>query len=381
MDISIPELEIEDFELEQEEDKAEEVVDESGMAEKIGVLALGQCGGNIGAAAYSQGIKKVLACNTAVTDLDALDLDSNHKLHMGSFGKSGAGKDRENGEDAFVASEQDVLVKMGNIFGKVDRIMITTSAAGGTGAGSTISAIKLSQKYLSLIGCDNSNKKVCVVVVLPTQSECASKRTSQNSFDLMTELFDLSGRGEVGMIIVVDNEKIRKMLPPLTLDKYWETVNNTVVGLYKTFGVLCAQPSQYGSLDEKDLETILNESGGCIFGVTTIKDPSVFEDASGISMAIRKNLEKTLLAGPFDLKKAKCVGCLFVGGEDIFSTVPSLMEKMSTASDALAALTNANLLHRGIYQDANRKGKLSIFTIISGLDIPESTMKNLKRFF
>jgi hypothetical protein len=52
-----------------------------------------------------------------------------------------------------------------------------------------------------------------------------------------------------------------------------------------------------------------------IMGVTSVKD---VESETAISNALKKNLEKTLLAEGFDLTTATGAACIVVGGEEIF---------------------------------------------------------------
>ena len=98
---------------------------------------------------------------------------------------------------------------------------------------------------------------------------------------------------------MVDNEKIKKLYPKLTVKKFWTTINNTVAGLFHVFNVLANKDSEYTTFDATDYDSIMRQPGCMIMGVTSVKD---IENETAVSSALKKNLEKTLLAEGFDLQ-------------------------------------------------------------------------------
>ena len=102
------------------------------------------------------------------------------------------------------------------------------------------------------------------------------------------------------------------MYPGMTVKSFWPSINSTVASLFDIFNRLSALSSSYTSFDPVDYHSIM-EAGGCaIMGLTKV---SKFNDKFSLSQAVKENLEKTLLAGGFDLSTAKTAGCIAVGGK------------------------------------------------------------------
>jgi len=111
-------------------------------------------------------------------------------------------------------------------------------------------------------------------------------------------------------------------------------------------------------------------------GVTNVKD---FEEETAIAMALKQNLEKTLLAEGFDLTTAKAAASIIVGGSTLFEEVAGLMDSIEYGFDTLGTMTGGATVHRGIYEDS-RKQSLIAYTVVGGLDAPEKRIQSLKKF-
>ena len=119
------------------------------------------------------------------------------------------------------------------------------------------------------------------------------------------------------------------------------------------------------------------KSSGCmIMGVTSVKD---FESETGVAMALKSNLETTLLAEGFDLKTATAAAGVVVGGSQILEETEGLMDNLEHAFSTLAAITGNAMVHRGIYEDPT-KDKLVVYTLIGGLDAPKKRLEELTKF-
>ena len=92
--------------------------------------------------------------------------------------------------------------------------------------------IKVAKKVLHYIGIEDVDERVGVVASLPTAGESASPRVAKNAHARMTQLCGLAEKGQIAPLIMVDNEKIKKLYPKLTVKKFWTTINNTVAGLF-----------------------------------------------------------------------------------------------------------------------------------------------------
>jgi cell division GTPase FtsZ len=292
-------------------------------------------------------------------------------------GEQGAGKDQAKAEAAIERKEQEVFNKFREVFGNnVDRILICLGVSGGSGGGTVNTLIKVAKKYFTYIGVENVDERVGVIASLPTAGESASPTVAKNAHTRITQLCGLAEKGKIAPLIMVDNEKIKKLYPKLTVKKFWTTINNTVAGLFHVFNVLANQDSEYTTFDATDYDSIMKQPGCMIMGVTSVKN---LENETAVSSALKKNLEKTLLAEGFDLTTATGAACIVVGSEEIFEETVGLMDNIEFGFDTLAALTGGAMVHRGIYED-DKKDKLVTYTLVSGLKRPAKRIEGLKKF-
>ena len=171
IDLDIPELDIEDYDPELNEEE-ESVEDKSGGALVYAIVGAGQGGGRMAKAFYDMGYTKTVAVNTAKSDLNGLDLPENQKFLVDEHGEQGAGKDQAKAEAAIERKEQEVFNKFREIFGNnVDRILICLGVSGGSGGGTVNTLIKVAKKYFTYIGVENVDERVGVVASLPTAGE------------------------------------------------------------------------------------------------------------------------------------------------------------------------------------------------------------------
>jgi cell division GTPase FtsZ len=184
----------------------------------------------------------------------------------------------------------------------------------------------------------------------------------------------MAADGEISPLIIVDNEKISRMYPGLTVKDFWPTINTTVAGLFDIFNRLSALSSPYTAFDSVDYQSIM-EAGGCqIMGLTKV---DYFQRRYDISQAMKSNLEKTLLAGGFNLDTARVAGAIVVGGKQIMADTPGLQDSVNHAFDILTDITGQATVHRGIYED--NKDSLRVYTMIGGLDSPQERLEELLR--
>ena len=326
---------------------------------------------------YDLGYTKTLAINTAKNDLNLLDLPEEHKFYIDHEGEQGAGKDQTKAAIAFENREQEVFNKLKSIVGEnIDRIIICAGVAGGSGGGSVVPLVKLAKKYFTYVGREDASERVGVIASLPTTGESASPVVAKNAHNRMKQLCAMAEEKKISPLVIVDNQKIKKLYPKLTVKAFWPTINNTVAGLFHIFNVLATQNSDYTSFDPEDYDSVMKSSGCMIMGVTSVKD---FESETGVAMALKSNLETTLLAEGFDLKTATAAAGVVVGGSQILEETEGLMDNLEHAFSTLAAITGNAMVHRGIYEDPT-KDKLVVYTLIGGLDAPKKRLEELTKF-
>ena len=369
-DIEIPDIDLEDYEVPEDEETA--VEDEAGGSQVFAWIGSGQGGGRLAKAFYDRGYRKCIAVNTSNQDLDTLDLPKAQKLLL-DVGEQGAGKDMSRGREAASKYKQHIFDLMRKIYGNnVDPLFVCIGAGGGSGSGSTDILIEVAKKYMKYIGHDNPEKRVGVVLSLPTRGEAGSPQVAKNAHEVLDTTNKLAVNNEISPLIVLDNAKIEKMYKGLTVKKFWPTVNNTISGLFHVFNVLTNQSSPYTSFDPTDYATVLQCGGVMVMGVAKLKE---FDDEQSVSRAVKTNIEKTLLSD-VDISDARVAACVAVGGKDIMENTAGLMDSLSYGFDTLSSLCPNATLHRGIYED--NKDSLRLFTLVSGLSVSDKRKLQLK---
>jgi cell division GTPase FtsZ len=369
-DIEIPDIDLEDYEVPEDEETA--VEDEAGGSQVFAWIGSGQGGGRLAKAFYDRGYRKCIAVNTSNQDLDTLDLPKAQKLLL-DVGEQGAGKDMSRGREAASKYKQHIFDLMRKIYGNnVDHLFVCIGAGGGSGSGSTDILIEVAKKYMKYIGHDNPEKRVGVVLSLPTRGEAGSPQVAKNAHEVLDTTNKLAVNNEISPLIILDNAKIEKMYKGLTVKKFWPTVNNTISGLFHVFNVLTNQSSPYTSFDPTDYATVLQCGGVMVMGVAKLKE---FDDEQSVSRAVKTNIEKTLLSD-VDISDARVAACVAVGGKDIMENTVGLMDSLSYGFDTLSSLCPNATLHRGIYED--NKDTLRLFTLVSGLSVSDKRKQQLK---
>ena len=354
------------------------IQEEAGVEDKIkgstrfAWIGAGQCGGRLVKSFYDLGYKKVLAVNTTHHDLDMLQIPESQKFPM-EIGEKGAGKDMQRGKLAVENYNQEILHLTRQIFGtQVDHIMVCFGAGGGTGSGSASGLIEVAKRYARYMGFHNPEKSVGVIMTLPTVGEASSPLVAENAYKIASELSEMAAEGQISPFIIIDNEKISKLYPGMTVKSFWPSINRTVAGLFDIFNRLSSLSSPYTAFDPVDYHSIMEVGGCAIMGLTKVDK---FNDRFAISEAVKKNLEKTLLASGFDLSSAKLAGCIVVGSRNLMARAKGLQDNINYAFDVLSEITGKATIHRGIYED--NRDSLRVYTIIGGLSAPTQRLEEL----
>jgi len=368
----IASVDIEEFEIPEEEETT--IEDKSGGSLKFAFIGSGQCGGRLAEAFYNLGYTKCFIINTAEQDLNKNTVPNKMLIQLEGM-QGGAGKDMELARQTIESDKDSIYNKMRELFGSVDHIFVCAGLGGGTGGGSMNTILEMAKKYMNYIDVPNASKKVGAIVTLPTQGESASPLVAGNAYQKGNELSDLADLEHITPLIIVDNEKVKSLYKKLTVSKFFPTINNSVAQLLHVFNTIALESSDYVSFDSTDFQSILEVGGHMIMGVATVRE---FDSKTSISEALKKNLSKTLLASNFDLERAKAVACVVIGGNDIFDTIEGLMDNINFGFDTMAAFTGNAKVHRGIYSDESRNGRINVYTLIGGLEKPEARYQKMK---
>ena len=356
--IDIPNIPLEEFEVPLEGMASTlGIKNEYEGSHDFGVIGSGQCGGRIAKSFYDIGYKKAIAFNTAMADLNPLDLPEAQKVRIGSL--EGSGKDMGKGEQAANESSQLIFDKMKAVFGAVDKIIICVGFGGGTGAGSCATLIGIARKYLQFTDNNDPIKNVIVVAALPTAGELKSEVTRDNNDKIKATMFDWANKGEIGPLLLIDNSKIEKMYRGIPPARFWPTINDTITQLFQIFNFLSKQESNYTTFDREDYKTVLTTPGLAVLGVTKVE----LKEGTELGQALQGSLKKTLLSDYVSFESAKEAACVIVAGESVMENTS--METITYGFDAVSNLIENANVHRGLFDTAG--DSIRAYTLITGM--------------
>lgn len=186
------------------------------MKEQFGVLALGQCGGNIGIEFEKLGYTTVYV-NTSKEDLATIK--GAHKIAIPNA--DGAAKNRKRVLQLAAEHIGDIVEKITTILPQ-KYIICTFSASGGTGSGLSIPLMT----YLTQIG------RICIPSIVLPDHIVESAKSCENAYNCMAELMTING---LGATFLLDNARGDKFALngrfTRELDSFINLKNSSVYGV------------------------------------------------------------------------------------------------------------------------------------------------------
>lgn len=365
-----------DFDLELPEIPVPEVVeppkeikDEFDASFKFAFIGAGQGGSRIAESFHKLGYRKVSVVNTAQQDLNTIDLEKERKMCIGD---GGAGKDPLVAGEKFTAKKDDVIDFMRKNFGNTfDRVFVCAGAGGGTGTGTVLKIVEAAHEMMSLSDINCNSDKVGVILTLPKISE--GKKVAANAAKCLSEAYEKVRQGLISPLIVMDNEKINKLYPTLSVGKFWDTANRSIAGLFHLFNMTANKDSSYSSFDSNDYKQVL-DSGMISFGASPVKE---WKDTYSISKTVRDNLNNNLLTSGVELSTANSAGVIVIGGKDILDELPQ--ENLDHAFEQFSRIMGqGSTVHRGIYSGS--KPTLTVYTCMGGFAKPKKKINELRTY-
>lgn len=162
------------------------------MKKRIGFIALGQAGGNIGQLFEREGYQ-VLYINTSQEDLDTLK-DAKYKHHIENG--EGCNKDRHKAKQLLIDDYDNIATKVETVF-SCDLLYVIFGAGGGTGSGAAPMLIDL---------LTDDDKTVGAIVIMPGTDE--SVKSHINAYEAFSELISIQGTISS---FILDNDKGDKL--------------------------------------------------------------------------------------------------------------------------------------------------------------------------
>lgn len=204
------------------------------LKEEIRFLAIGAAGANVAQMMERKGYKTYYV-NLAKQDLDLIN--SPNKLHIKNG--EGASKDRDRAKEVLSESIDEVLETLENQITE-KYVFAVFSLGGGTGSGDG--------PFLSSVIAENPDKKVGLVIILPSMEESLQARI--NAYEALSEIIPL--KNNFCSIFILDNNKRKDRL----------SINRSFALLFDSFINIGNVPSSiHGVIDIAEQKTLLGTSG------------------------------------------------------------------------------------------------------------------------
>lgn len=291
------------------------------MRAQFGVLALGQCGGNLGIEFEKIGYTTVYV-NTSKEDLSTIK--GAHKLHIPNA--DGAAKNRKRVLQLAAEHIVDIVEQITTILPQ-KYIICTFSASGGTGSGLSIPLMT----YLTQIG------RICVPAVVIPDESIESAKACENTYNCLAELMAISG---LGATFILDNARG---------DKF--AINGRFARELDSF-ISLKNSSVYGVIDPAERKQILSCPG---------------------------------VANIAKLSKAKSTASDVIQGlnENIYAPVEAQNARYFALSTSNRSLDVQDILraYRGVYDVYTGISEASTIAVLAGLQFPYKRIEQFKNKF
>jgi cell division GTPase FtsZ len=362
-----------DIEMDEEIAQVEEtVIEDKKTAVKMGFIGVGQGGCNIADAFYNLGYQRVLALNTTAKDLQRLKIPEANRMIMGGSAE-GAGKTPSKGKKICEDAYEDIFKKVREVFKSgTEHVMICVGAGGGTGDGASTVMVKLAKEFLASQSVANPEKKVGVILTLPTKEE--SSAVQGNAHQCLVQLIELAEKGQLSPLVIVDNAQVMKLYGNASVVDVWSKANKNIAALFNIFNEIPAQEDDSCIVicDPADYRTVL-QSGIMTFGRTKLDKISSPTD---ISDAVRNNVKKGLLVEGLDISQATAGAAILLADEETLGKISQdSLEQAFGSLNRLMKQSNETKLHRGVYK--TKSVGAFLYTLIAGLGKPTARLNEL----
>jgi len=346
----------------QGEEVPPKIVDEKTRSISMGVIGSGQAGSRIAECFYKQGYDTVVV-NTAQQDLQFIDVPESNKLLL-EHGLGGAAKDLDMGADAAEAYRDSINEIVNAKLGHNQMLLFCTSLGGGSGAGSAETIVNI----LSSLECP-----VAVITVLPQTSDDA--QTKHNAIVTLSKFTKMAQDRVIDTLIVVDNAKIESIYSDVGQMQFFGVSNKAITDPIDAFNTLSSKPSSVKSLDPTEFGKLFTDGQGLTtYGYMDVPN---YDDVDALAGAIIDNLDGTLLAGGFDLKQTRYAGVIFAASQKVWERIPQAATNYAMAMVNEACGTPLGVF-KGIYTIDTDEDVVKVYSMFSGLGLPEDRVKQLK---
>ncbi|MEH7336085.1 cell division protein FtsZ [Neobacillus drentensis] len=313
----------------------------------VGILGVGQAGGNMAE------IATVLGFQTALINTNQRDGAVNTRVERKYFvpGYNGAGQDRSLGMRAVQEKYREMIDFVLGSFKNIKLLLVAFSTDGGTGSGMSPLLIDLLIDQLPGI-------KVGAIAIIPERNVLAGNRI--NTAECIEELSQIEG---ISSVFLVDNDQMRKLKPQSSKHEIYLSANRQTVEAISHVLKITNKSSFYGNFDETDLMNILGTRGVTLISSVAITDAKT---SGEVSTKVQSSWENSIFC-PVESQGVIRAGLIYEGPETISKliNVPSIFERVGEPVQ----------LFEGTYLSETDP---TVTTILAGLYFPTRRLLSLE---
>lgn len=313
----------------------------------IGILGVGQAGGNIAEIAATLGFQ------TALINTNQRDGLVNKRVEEKYFvpGYNGAGQDRSIGLRAVNENYREMIDFVKHSFKNIRLLLVAFSTDGGTGSGMSPLLIDLLLDQLPGI-------RVGAIAIVPERNVLAGNRI--NTAECIGEISKIEG---ISSVFLVDNDQMRKLNPQSSKHQIYHDSNHQVMEAINNVMKVTQKSSFYGNFDETDLMNILLTRGVTIISSATITDAKTTSD---VSSKIHQSWANSIFC-PVESTGVIRAGLIYEGPENMSKliNIPAIFDRIGEPLE----------LFEGTYISESDP---TITTILSGLPFPARRLLSLE---
>ena len=304
---------------------------------KITILGVGGGGSNIVSWLKKDAVSaRTIALNSDAQHLMVTKADDKVLLGYKTTGGLGCGGFPEQGQRAIEESATEVE----RVIGDSALVFVATTLGGGTGTGASPLVAKIAKEYGAL---------TLGIVTIPFNVEGTRIDKAKEGLQRLAE--------ECDSVIVVDNNRLRKVAGNLPLRDAFGVANEHIGSFIKGITEAISQPGHM-NLDFADMRAIMKDGGVCAIGFGEGSGDSKVEDA------VEQALDSQLL-DIGDIRKTKGALIHIEGGEDmtlddVNRAGELVMEKISPSARVIW----------GAMVDRDLKGMIRATIVLAGVESP-----------
>lgn len=313
----------------------------------IGILGVGQAGGNIAEIASTLGFQ------TALINTNQRDGLVNKRVEKKYFvpGYNGAGQDRSIGLRAVNENYREMIDFVKESFKNIRLLLVAFSTDGGTGSG-------MSPLLMDLLLDQLPGISVGAIAIVPERNVLAGNRI--NTAECIEEISKIEA---ISSVFLVDNDQMRRINPQSSKQHIYLSSNHQVMEAINHVLKITQKSSLYGNFDEMDLMNILGTRGVTIIASAPITDAKTTSD---VSSKIHQSWANSIFC-PVETTGVIRAGLIYEGPEKISKliNVPSIFERIGEPLE----------LFEGTYISESDP---TITTILAGLPFPARRLLSLE---